>query len=110
MILVAGASFFGGLYFVAMGNQIPPFVVGLAQSSGAASYDTLEGTVVSIDAGSLTIKLLDGSTRDFALSAQTQISEAPAPVQKGAADLAPGTDVLVITSSGTTADMVQITR
>ena len=85
IILAAGGGFFGGMMF--QKNQTPSFG-GLGQggsmpggnfagrfggqtSQGAAAFRPVRGQVLDMSANSLTVKMLDGSTKIVVLSSST---------------------------------------
>jgi hypothetical protein len=108
VVILMGASFWGGMAYAkhaspmrgnfqfGMGNST--FVRGGAGGfsgpgmGGRTAGSITSGQVLSQDASSITLKLMDGGTKIVLLSASTTVSKTE---QGSASDLAPGTNVFV---------------
>jgi hypothetical protein len=100
LVIGVAAGFFGGLKYQSgkapAGFTRGQFTAGDGRSSGFGGNGInrpIYGSIVSADAGSITVKLQDGSSKIAILSSTTQINKA---AQGTASDLQPGQTVSVI--------------
>jgi hypothetical protein len=96
-VVAQGRTSADGLSFIARRVRVLP----MAEDAGERAT-RLVGTVASADASSLTIKVADGSSLSVAISADTKIR----PHGKTLTDLTAGTQVTVVSKSGTATAIV----
>ena len=93
-VVIAAVSFYGGMYYAAMGGRI--FLLG--------NYpETVVGEVTVLDDSSLTLKLGDGSTKTLSLGPETHVLMMTPAMQRSASDVTTGAQVVVVFSG----DLVQ---
>lgn len=108
-VAIALAAFCGGICYVAAGAPIPSWLVMVAHGSGFKNYDSITGTITTVDEHSVTLMLSNGDTATFPIDQSTLVLLAPIP--KSIADVKAGSTVLVVMPVGEAvapAQMIQI--